>query len=365
MPSAADVGASATGHTHGPTDITGATPSALLRTNGSGVGVATAPTADVLTLLDATTRSGMRAAMDAASTAHASTHNPLGGDPLDDNVWALKSYTNDLVNATVGGLLYKRACRAVATANVATLSGTTTLDDVALVADDRVLLTNQTDTTENGPWVVMAGVWGRPNPSELQASAAFPVSEGTTYADTLWYITTNDPILVGVTGLTVARAVLTVVATQITDSGAAGRSVLQAATAANGRSALAVQDGPRLLPLLSAATPNSATPSVAGYARFTPASYEITGRTTALALTCIGQVSGAGLTGTLELLDCADDSVVATLTWTETAPTAKSAAVTLPGAAKTYRARVSCTGVTNPATEYALLGGANISITWS
>jgi len=142
-------------------------------------------------------------------------------------------------------------------------------------------------------------------------------------------------------------------------------ALLDAATHGDMRVALAVQDGPRLIPLVAAASSSSATPSVEGYGRFTPADYAITGRTTTLTLSCVGLVSGAGLTGTLELLDCADDSVVGTITWTETVPTHKTTAITLPGSAKTYKARVSCTGVTDPLTEYALLGGANLRITWS
>jgi hypothetical protein len=130
------------------------------------------------------------------------------------------------------------------------------------------------------------------------------------------------------------------------------------------RGTLGVQDGPRLIPLFALANSSSATPAVVGYAGFTPAAYAISGRTTTLTLDAIGQVSGAGLTGTLEVLDAAG-STVATLTWTETTATRKTASITLPGSAEIYRARVSCSGITDPVTEYALLGGANLSITWS
>lgn len=131
------------------------------------------------------------------------------------------------------------------------------------------------------------------------------------------------------------------------------------------RAILGVQDGPRVIPLFALANSSSASPATAGFGQFLPSDYAITGRTTLLALECIGQVSGAGLTGTVEILDCADDGVVATLSWTETVPTLKSTSITLPGVGKIYRARVSCTGVTNPATEYALFGGCNTRITWS
>ena len=58
-------------------------------------------------------------------------------------------------------------------------------------------------------------------------------------------------------------------------------------------------------------------------------------------------------------------TTVATLTWTETSPTRKTTSVTLPGSAQIWRARVSCAGVVDPLTDYALLGGAHLCITWS
>lgn len=45
--------------------------------------------------------------------------------------------------------------------NVASLSGTFTLDGVSLVAGDRVLLMNQTSASQNGVYVVAAGAWSR------------------------------------------------------------------------------------------------------------------------------------------------------------------------------------------------------------
>ena len=135
-------------------------------------------------------------------------------------------------------------------------------------------------------------------------------------------------------------------------------------TAAAARDALGVQDGPRLIPLFAYATADSAVAVVQSLAGFTPADYAITGRTTTLTLDAIGSVTGAGLTATIELLNAAG-TVVATLTWTETTPTRKTASVTLPGSAEIWRARVSCTGVVDPLTDYALLGGAHVRITWS
>lgn len=91
LPTPGDIGAAEAVHNHVAVAIAGETPNAILRTDGSGNGVAAAPTADVLTLLDAATRSDMRAAMDAVATplttrgdiwvrgASADTRLPLGG----------------------------------------------------------------------------------------------------------------------------------------------------------------------------------------------------------------------------------------------------------------------------------------------
>jgi hypothetical protein len=135
-------------------------------------------------------------------------------------------------------------------------------------------------------------------------------------------------------------------------------------TASAARTALGIQDSPRLIPLFGYATASSASPTVQALAGFTPADYAISGRTTTLTLDAIGSVTSVAQTGTLEVLNAAG-TVVATLTWTETTPTRKTASITLPGSAEIYRARVSCSGVTNPLTDFALIGGAVLRITWS
>lgn len=76
----------------------------------------------------------------------------------------------------------KRSVKAATTANIA-LSGTQTIDGVALVAGDRVLVKDQTAAAENGIYVVSATVWSRSADadtiSEL-AGACVNVDSGTT-----------------------------------------------------------------------------------------------------------------------------------------------------------------------------------------
>ena len=54
----------------------------------------------------------------------------------------------------------KKACRVATTANI-TLSGTQTIDGIAVIAGDRVLVKNQTTGSQNGIYDVAAGAWSR------------------------------------------------------------------------------------------------------------------------------------------------------------------------------------------------------------
>lgn len=71
----------------------------------------------------------------------------------------------------------------------------------------------------------------------------------------------------------------------------------------------------------------------------------------------------SGVTGTLVLYDLDAAAAVATLTWTETAVTRKTASVTVPGAAHNYELRLSKSG--GAESDFAVVGGANLLVTWS
>jgi len=119
---------------------------------------------------------------------------------------ALKSYVDSQVQASAQGLDVKQSVRVATTANI-TLSGTQTIDGVSLVAGDRVLVKNQTTGSENGLYVVVdGGSWTRAedadSDSEVTAGLFTFVTEGTSYADTGWVISTNDDITVGTTAIT-------------------------------------------------------------------------------------------------------------------------------------------------------------------
>lgn len=121
------------------------------------------------------------------------------GSPSATTDAANKAYVD---NAIVG-LSWKAPVRVVSVSNRA-LTGTGTIDGVAIVAGDRVLLTAQTAPAENGIYVVASGAWARATDNDTAAemvNAACFASEGATYADTAWVCTTNAPITIGTTGL--------------------------------------------------------------------------------------------------------------------------------------------------------------------
>jgi hypothetical protein len=112
--------------------------------------------------------------------------------------------TKAYVDAGISGLSWKDTVRIASTAQRA-LTGLTAIDGVTPVANDRVLLKNQTAPAENGIWLAQSAAWTRALDADDEAellNAAVFVSEGTANADTAWVMTTNAPITVGTTGLT-------------------------------------------------------------------------------------------------------------------------------------------------------------------
>ncbi len=103
-----------------------------------------------------------------------------------------------------------KACVRVATLADITLSGLQTIDDVSLSAGDRVLVKEQTAGEDNGIYDVAAGAWIRAmdadTDAKVMAGMVVPISEGTVNKNTLWMLTTNNPITLGTTALVFAHA---------------------------------------------------------------------------------------------------------------------------------------------------------------
>lgn len=125
-------------------------------------------------------------------------------DPTSAQDAATRAYVDAQAQGSASGIDPKEAVRAATTANI-TLSGTQTVDGVALAAGDRVLVKNQTTASGNGIYVVASGAWTRPTDasgSNLTNGALVLATAGTANAGTQWYLQTPDPITVGTTALT-------------------------------------------------------------------------------------------------------------------------------------------------------------------
>lgn len=127
---------------------------------------------------------------------------------LLDPVVAQGAATKAYVDAVAAGLDWKASVRAATTANLAALSAPQTVDGVALIAGDRVLVKNQGGTAANaanGIYQVNAGAWTRTTDAdagaEVTSGLATFVGEGTVNKDTAWVLTTDDPITLGSTAL--------------------------------------------------------------------------------------------------------------------------------------------------------------------
>lgn len=121
--------------------------------------------------------------------------------PTDASDAATKGY----VDASQQGLDVKESVKAATTGNI-TLSGTQTVDGVALSVGDRVLVKDQSTGSQNGIYVVAAGSWSRAADadadSEVTAGLFTFVEEGSTNADAGFSLTTNGAITVDTTALT-------------------------------------------------------------------------------------------------------------------------------------------------------------------
>jgi hypothetical protein len=104
-------------------------------------------------------------------------------DTLGDGVVRARNLHEEVI-AALASLSFLASARAATTANI-TLSGAQTIDGIAIVAGDRVLVRAQTLTTENGIYVAAAGAWSRASDAAagaaLLAATAVYVESGTVH----------------------------------------------------------------------------------------------------------------------------------------------------------------------------------------
>ncbi len=123
--------------------------------------------------------------------------------PTNDSDAATKGY----VDALAQGIDAKASVVVATTANI-TLSGTQTIDGVAVSVGDRVLVKDQSTASQNGIYLCASSTWTRTTDAdswtELVAAFAF-VEKGTTNADSGWVCTVDAGGTLGSTSVTFAQ----------------------------------------------------------------------------------------------------------------------------------------------------------------
>ena len=121
----------------------------------------------------------------------------------------MSSATTDRRIGLNGGAAFKVPCKAASTANLV-LSGEQTVDGVACVTGDRVLVKNQTDQTTNGIWVVSTASWTRDLDFDgnLDAVTGTQVMtlNGSANSNSFWRLATTGAINFGSSLISFARS---------------------------------------------------------------------------------------------------------------------------------------------------------------
>lgn len=118
------------------------------------------------------------------------------GEPLLSQDAATKNYVDSSI---IPAMVAKEAVACVSTSNISSLVGPMTIDGVDIGGGDYVLLTGQTDPTENGIWVSKppSVPWTRRSDAdgadELKGGSTVYVIYGTEFADTTWVLIQYRP----------------------------------------------------------------------------------------------------------------------------------------------------------------------------
>jgi hypothetical protein len=144
--------------------------------------------------INSTTIGAISPSSAAFTTATVSTAPVSGTDVVNKNY----------LEFFAAGISWKQPVVCGTTANI-TLSGLQTLDGVTVVAGDRVLVKNQSTTSQNGIYLASATAWARAPDAdtwdELISAICF-VESGSTLAGSAWYCTIQPGGTIGTTAIT-------------------------------------------------------------------------------------------------------------------------------------------------------------------
>lgn len=138
--------------------------------------------------------------------------------------------TEGLVDNSGTGI--KGPCDVATTTNI-TLAGEQTIDGVT-TANSRVLVLNQINPVDNGIYISDPGLWDRANDFDENADVSkgtlVAVTGGASQGNSIWQLTTANPIVVGTTGISFSISALNI--TLGTSSGSSLIGFIQSGTSA-------------------------------------------------------------------------------------------------------------------------------------
>lgn len=117
---------------------------------------------------------------------------------------ANKNYVDNALASAIAPFTPKGSVRVATTANI-TLSGTQTIDGVSVAIGERVLVKNQSTSSQNGVYLVASGSWTRATDFDTWAEIPgswITVQEGSTNADTVWLSSANQGGTLDTTSIT-------------------------------------------------------------------------------------------------------------------------------------------------------------------
>ncbi len=145
------------------------------------------------------------AKLDLSGTFNFASGSVSVATPTQDAHAATKAY----VDSTAQGVHWKESAIAASTANVDLSSAPSAIDGVTLSANDRVLIKDQTDASENGIYVFASAGAAMTRSSDASTAlklegAAIFVRQGSSQADG-GYIVVTDNITLGSTNITISQ----------------------------------------------------------------------------------------------------------------------------------------------------------------
>jgi hypothetical protein len=177
-----------------------------------------APTFDLITLIGpagtpfyasiSPDQSGLNITNSTINSTSIGATTPSTGAFTSGTVAATPTAATDIANKQyvdyyAAGLSWKAPVTAASTANITSLSGLQTIDTIALVAGDTVLVKNQSTAADNGIYVVASGAWSRSPGADVWdefLGAITFVIEGS-QAGSAWYCTAQPGGTLGTTAI--------------------------------------------------------------------------------------------------------------------------------------------------------------------